>query len=132
MTNFQLQYDSVRIPELAAKYMASPYKTGTAADADREMEDAGGCIVNGTAIRGNVEKVCRWRSHRRIDLFVQNTKHEIVRAVTGAIVARSPKEAIESLTHLSGVGVKIASAILTAMFPSLYTVCDFRASEALL
>jgi len=27
--------------------------------------------------------------------------------------------------------VKMASAILTAMFPTLYTVCDFRASDAL-
>jgi hypothetical protein len=131
MPNFLLQYDPVRITELAAKYMATPYKTGTAADADREMEEAGRCIVNGVAIRQNLEKVYRWKSARRMDLFVLNTGDEISQAVTGAILSKAEKKAIESLTHLKGVGVKMASAILTAMFPELYTVCDFRASEAL-
>ena len=66
-----------------------------------------------------------------MDLFVQNSDQEIAQAVARAIVAKTPREAVESLTCLKGVGVKMASAILTAMFPELYTVCDFRASEAL-
>ena len=35
------------------------------------------------------------------------------------------------MTKLKGVGLKMASAFLTAMFPTLYTVSDIRASEAL-
>jgi len=44
--NFRLQYDPVLIPELAAKYLRTPYKRETAADADREMEEAGERLVN--------------------------------------------------------------------------------------
>jgi hypothetical protein len=96
------------------------------------MQEAGRRIVNGEVARENVEAVYRWKSHRRMDLFVQNTDEEIAEAVTSAIAAKTtPREAVESLTRLKGVGVKIASAILTSMFPELYTVCDFRASEAL-
>lgn len=129
--NFQLQYDHVDIPQFAAEYLATRYKGGTAADEDRKMEEAGRSIVGGEVTRRNVEKIYKWKSHRRMDLFVQNTDEEIEQAVIGAINAKTPKEAIESLTRLEGVGVKMASAILTAMFPELYTVCDFRASEAL-
>jgi hypothetical protein len=39
---FQLQYDSAPIPELAAAYLASLYRGGTNAEADRAMEDACG------------------------------------------------------------------------------------------
>jgi len=127
----QLQYDPADIPKLSAEYLATLYKGRTAAAFDRDMEDAGRRIVNGAPTPKNVEEVYRWKSHRRMDLFVQNTEEEIAEAVTGAIAAKTPREAVESLARLKGVGVKMASAILTSMFPELYTVCDFRASEAL-
>jgi len=41
------------------------------------------------------------------------------------------RRAVKALTKLAGVKLKMASAILTAMLPRLYTVCDFRASHAL-
>jgi hypothetical protein len=41
------------------------------------------------------------------------------------------KEAVNALITLDGVGVKMASAILTAIDPERYTVLDFRALEAL-
>jgi hypothetical protein len=41
------------------------------------------------------------------------------------------KEAVRALTALEGVGVKMVSAILTAINPNHYTVLDFRALEAL-
>jgi hypothetical protein len=129
--NFQLQYDHADISKLSAEYLATPYKGRTAADEDREMEEAGANIVSGDVARKNVERVYRWKSHRRMDLFVQNADEQIAEAVTRATFAKTPREAVESLTLLKGVGVKMASAILTAMFPELYTVCDFRASEAL-
>jgi len=130
--DFRLQYGRADIPKLSAQYLATVSKGRTAAEWDREMEEAGGRIVNGEVARKNVETVYRWKSHRRMDLFVQNTDEEIAEELTNAIAAKTnPREAVESLTRLKGVGVKIASAILTSMFPELYTVCDFRASEAL-
>ena len=129
--NFQLQYDYADIAKLSAEYLTTLYKGRRAADWDREMEEAGRRMVNGEVTRDNAETVYKWKSPRRMDLFVQNTNEEIAEALTRAIAAENPTDAVESLTTLEGVGVKMASAILTAMFPELYTVCDFRASEAL-
>ena len=131
IAGFRLQYDPADIRTLAGEYMETPYKGRTAADEDREMEAAGRRITNGETTRENAEKVYRWKSARRMDLFVQNTDGKIEQALTSAIAARTAREAIECLTRLKGVGIKMASAILTAMFPELYTVSDFRASEAL-
>jgi hypothetical protein len=128
---FQLSYDPSDITRFAADYMASPYKDRTAADEDREMEEAGSRIVNGAFSSRDVQTIYRWKSARRMDLFAKNTDAQIEQAVLNAIAAKTPGEAIAALTCLSGVGVKMASAILTAMFPKLYTVSDFRASAAL-
>jgi hypothetical protein len=45
--DFRLQYDPGLIPELAEKYLRTPYKGGTTADADRRMEEAGRRFANG-------------------------------------------------------------------------------------
>jgi hypothetical protein len=67
-------------------------------------------------------------------LFVQNDASEVEAAIKAAIAATNAgdvRRAVKSLTSLKGVGLKMAPAILTAMFPTLYTVCDIRASQAL-
>jgi hypothetical protein len=63
-----------------------------------------------------------------------NSAEQVEGAIRQAIEATDAgdaERAVEALTALAGVKVKMASALLTAMFPSLYTVCDFRASSAL-
>ena len=134
MAKFHLQYDSTRIPELAAKYMATPYKGKTAADADREMEQAGLRMAGGQFIRRDVNTVYKWKSPRRMDRFELNSDAEIEQALKQAIDATQNGNvgaAVTALIQLAGVKVKMASALLTSMFPQLYTVCDFRASEAM-
>jgi len=129
--NFKVQYTPADTGALVNKYLDTPNKSGKAADKERQMEDAGRCIVQSTGSRQDADIIYRWKSPRRMDLFRKNTDGEVSQALTDAIAAKTPREAIESLTRLQGVGVKMASAILTAMFPELYTVCDFRAAEAL-
>jgi hypothetical protein len=123
--NFQLQYDPANIPKLAAEYMANPRAN------DQVMEDAGRRIASGDFSRPNLEVIYRWKSPRRIRLLGQNTDAEIEQALKQAIGAADAKEAVDALTTLDGVGVKMASAILTAIDPERYTVLDFRALEAL-
>ncbi len=101
------------------------------ADADREMEDAGRRIAGGDLSRSNLEAICRWKSARRVSLLGDNTDAEIEHALRAATGAGGVKEAVSALTSLAGVGVKMASAILTAMDPERYTVLDVRALEAL-
>jgi hypothetical protein len=123
--NFQLQYDPADIPKLAAEYMA---KFGSN---DWGMEDAGRRIASGDFSRPNLEAICRWKSPRRIRLLDKNTDAEIAQALKQAIGAVGVKEAVCSLITLAGVGVKMASAILTAIDPERFTVLDVRALEAL-
>lgn len=123
--NFQLQYDPADIPKLAMSYMA------VSAAEDREMEDAGVRILNGDFRRSNLETICAWKSKRRFRLLESNTDADIERSLRSAIDAVNVRDAVNALTPLKGVGVKMASAILTAIKPTHYTVLDFRALEAL-
>jgi hypothetical protein len=111
---FQLQYDPAKIPKLAEKYMEI-----SGAD-DRRMEDAGKRITHGDFSRSNLEIICGWKSHRRVRLLDKNTNVEIEKALKGAIGATNVKDAVGSLETLAGVGVKMASAILTAIDPERY------------
>jgi hypothetical protein len=132
--NFRLQYDPVLIPELAAKYLRTPYKRGTAADADQRMEEAGRRLVNRPFNLEDVKTIVEWKSPRRMDRFKLNRAEEVQGTIRQAIEvtdAGDVRRAVKTLTKLAGVKLKMASAILTAMFPTLYTVCDFRASHAL-
>jgi len=131
--NFRLQYDPVLIPQLAAKYLRTPYKRGTAADADRVMEEAGWRLVNGPFDLEDAKTVVGWKSARRMDQFKLNRPERVEAAIREAIEATKAgdvERAVKTLAKLAGVKLKMASAILTAMFPTLYTVCDFRASHA--
>ena len=134
MFDFQLRYDPSTIPELAGRYMATPYKNGTLAGTDHSMEEAGNRLVNGPFSLADVKEIVKWKSSRRMDRFILNDDDEVEAAIRQAMEATGAgdvRRAVKALTKLKGVGVKMASAILTAMFPMLYTVCDFRASEAL-
>lgn len=122
---FRLQYDPADIPKLVAEYIAA------SAEHDQRMEDAGKRIASGEFTRQNLEAICRWKSERRIRLLGSNNDTEIERALRRVLSAADIKDAIYSLTPLTGVGVKMASAILTAIDPERYTVLDFRALEAL-
>lgn len=123
--NFRLQYDPAQIPVLAAEYMKSN------GDEDEEMEEAGRRIAEGDYTRSNLECIYAWKSKRRLDLLKFNSDAKIEQALKNALAAKSVEEAISSLVCLAGVGVKMASAILTAIKPGHYTVLDVRALEAL-
>ncbi len=132
--NFQPKYAPIRIRELAAKYMTTPYKNGTAADADRVMEEAGRRLLNSQFNLEDVKTIVEWKSPRRMDRFKLNSPEQVEAAIRQAVEATNAgdvRRAVKALTKLAGVKLKMASAILTAMFPDLYTVCDFRASHAL-
>ncbi|MFZ0732201.1 MAG: hypothetical protein WAM79_07750 [Candidatus Sulfotelmatobacter sp.] len=132
--HFDIQYEAADIPGLAATYLATPYKNWTAADEDRLAEEAGWRLVNAPFNLADVETIVLWKSHRRMDLFDRNRSSDVEAAIDDAIAATHAgdvQRAVKALTNLAGVGVKLASAILTAMFPTFYTVCDIRASAAL-
>jgi hypothetical protein len=123
MTDFVLQFDASEIAGLAARY---------GPEQDDEAFKAGSNIVGGNYDRENLKVIVRWKSPRKIAFIDDNTEIEIARALRFASDPRtSEKSAVGILDKLHGVGVPIASAILTTMFPEKYTIIDFRALESL-
>lgn len=79
--DFRLQYDPADIPDLAAKYLGTPYKQWTAADEDRVMEHAGGRLGSGVFNVADVRTIVQWKSHRKLSLFDENDPEAVVSAV---------------------------------------------------
>jgi hypothetical protein len=92
--------------------------------------------LSGARKRGYLRKyelllACRWKSPRSLPLVRRNSD-ERVRTVTGtAFGTRSEGEKISRLTHLSGVSIPTASAILTLTDPRRYGVIDIRVWQLL-
>jgi len=81
--------------------------------------------------RAEFRRMCRWKSPRARLLWEANSAAR-VRAVSGAVLAtRDERRRMELLTGLAGVGVPMASAILTLIDPRRYGVLDIRAWQLL-
>jgi hypothetical protein len=130
MEQFQLQP-----PEECLQKKADDYVNDKAV---MKMEgpafDAGARIRHGksTDIKGDLKIIVEWKSPRSVHYISRNEPKEIQAAIDLAISRHDEVvEAVSALTKLVGVGIPMASAILTTIFPDLYTVIDFRALEAL-
>lgn len=121
--NFLLQFEPSEIAGLAARY---------GPEQDEDAFKAGSRIKDGNYSRDNLKVIVRWKSPRKIGFIDDNTDAEVVRALRTASDARtSEKSAVETLDKLHGIGVPMASAILTTIYPDKYTVIDVRALESL-
>ena len=81
--------------------------------------------------RAEFRRMCRWKSPRARLLWEANSSAR-VRAVSRAVLAtRDERRRMELLTGLTGVGVPMASAILTLIHPRRYGVLDVRAWQLL-
>ena len=130
----QLTPDRTRSKILA---LASAYcreNDGEAKDANALR--AGSALLSGDDARTNLRTIVEWRleSFRRFKpegLLEENSDEEIADAVRLAADAKTDRSGIAVLIGLFGVGIPVASAILTAMFPLRYTVIDKRALASL-
>jgi hypothetical protein len=95
------------------------------------IQDLATVSVRGAFTRAEFRRMCRWKSPRARLLWEANSAHR-VRAVARAVLAtRSERRRMELLTSLHGVGVPIASAILTLIDPRRYGVLDIRCWQLL-
>jgi hypothetical protein len=92
---------------------------------------AGKKLANGGHDVEWLVQIAQWKSPRRRELLGQNSDDKRRQALTVARSAVGPETKIEALESLQGVGVRMASAILTAMDPLNYLVIDVRALDAL-
>jgi hypothetical protein len=99
---------------------------------EKDAFDAGADIRNENCTRKNLESIVHWKSARTVPLLEHNDDAAIQKALEIASDTNTPvKEALSELIKLIGVGIPVASAILTAIHPDRYTVIDFRALETL-
>ncbi len=120
--SFQLQFAPGRIKELATHYEYAD---------DREPLEAGASISGGEYNRKNLEVIFRWKTGGRgISRLSRNTDAEIEDTLRLASTTQTERAAIAVLCGLHGVGVPVASAVMTAINPTPYTIIDFRALEA--
>ncbi|MFC4550797.1 MULTISPECIES: hypothetical protein [Halorussus] len=80
-----------------------------------------------------LQKISQWKlqGKRNDSNITQNETSEVERRSRVALQVSDDNEAIESLTRLSGVGVPLASTVLTVSRPTEYAIIDYRAFRGL-
>ena len=80
-----------------------------------------------------LQKISQWKlqSTRNDSNIAKNTTTAVEQQSHAALQASSDTEAIAALTQLSGVGVPMASTVLTVAEPTQYAIIDYRAFRGL-
>jgi hypothetical protein len=130
MTQFKLQPSVDDLQNLAEKFWRDSGEKWQ--KAEEAAFEAGTAIRNGNFSLDNLTAILKWKSPRSVHYLDGNSSDQINTALKKAASPDiSTKDAMKALMQLRGVGVPVASAILTVIFPDRYTVIDFRALEAL-
>jgi len=120
---FKPKFTDAQVPALVKAY---------GPESDDDALRAGQGIASGTYSLENIKSIFKWKTNGRgISRQENNKPGEIADALRLAAQAETERSAMAVLCGLNGVGVPVASAILTAMFPTRFTVIDFRALQSL-
>jgi hypothetical protein len=95
------------------------------------MRDLAGVRARGAFTRAEFRRMCRWKSPRARLLWEANSAARVTAVSRAVLATRSERRRMELLTGLRGVGVPMASAILTLIDPRRYGVLDIRAWQLL-
>jgi hypothetical protein len=87
--------------------------------------------ARGSFTRAQFCRMCHWKSPRARHLWSANSPARIHAISRQVLATRSERRRMELLTGLKGVGVPMASAILTLLDPKRYGVLDIRAWQIL-
>ncbi len=83
--------------------------------------------ARGYLIKDEFLSIVRWKSPRPIGFAMKNSEEKIKQVTGAAFKLNSEELKIEKLLELEGVGVPMASSILTIIYPEKYAVIDIRA-----
>ena len=95
------------------------------------IRDLAGVRRRGVFTRAEFRRMCRWKSPRARLLWEKNSAARIAAVSRAVLATRDERGRMELLTRLVGVGVPMASAILTLIDPRRYGVLDIRAWQLL-
>ena len=85
----------------------------------------------GFLTKSQLEKICKWKAPRAINLIKKNSDIEIKQKTKNVFATKSESKKIELLTSLRGVSIPMASSILMLTNPKRYGVIDKRVWELL-
>jgi hypothetical protein len=135
---FRLQFEGENdhrtlqpIHDYAAKYLTENDNLAK----DEPALRAGIAIRNGCYTKENVRVIYEWKleSFLKRNLPYLNAENidgeEVGDALRLAAIARTARSALAVLMGLPGVKVRVASAVLSMIWPDRYTVLDVRALE---
>ena len=119
--------DYPSLEALLARELVREEHAGTAA----LIRDLAGVRRRGVFTRAEFRRMCRWKSPRARLLWEKNSPARIAAVSRAVLATRDERVRMELLTSLTGVGVPMASAILTLIDPRRYGVLDIRAWQLL-
>jgi len=94
--------------------------------------EAGKKILEGDYTLKNLRAIVMWKSSRTAGKKLETNEQTVKAALENAVKnIKCERKAIESLLPIKGVGVPVASAIMTMIAPESYTIIDYRALETL-
>lgn len=134
MQSFNIQFDIADIAALAARYQQAfgAIDAAACAHAARILARKGDHCEQ---TRADLLEIMAWKSERRLALLAYNNNDELFEAVEMALGAKNQRSAMAVLCGLDGVGVPMASAIMTAFSVAMkeekYTIIDWRALRSL-
>ncbi len=120
------KYKTLR--HLLAKEMVTTERPATA-ELFRSLRHVKRCKV---LTKQELIDICHWKSPRALRQIESNHPATVRRLTHKALSTRSEQKRIEYLTQLRGVGLPMASAILTLVDPRRYGVIDVRVWRVLL
>lgn len=85
----------------------------------------------GYLLKREFVSIGKWKTMRQSSRYEQNISEEVQKLTREAINAPE-EEKIRILRELKGVGLPVASAILTVIYPKKYCVIDYRTWRAFL
>lgn len=120
--SFSCKKSQTQIQRALARYLGDSDEV----DKEKNAFAAGIKISGGDYDVANLLLIADWKSPRRKALIESNPEPVVTEIIGLACSATHECTAIAVLCGLSGVGVPMASAILTAIYRDRYTVIDRR------
>ena len=80
-------------------------------------------------------KIIIWKSNRvkgKVLEGIKKSNKSVKQIMRNVYHVKTPDEKIEILTKIKGIGLPIASAILTVCYPNKFTILDYRVWDILL
>jgi len=129
------------IDQLEAGYLNRRERDGrTAKEADAAAEAAGALIKRGDRSKETLKTIFKWKNgnsryYKKLEKSFDSNSGELVEQVLNNVAASvdngDAESAVKQLLRLKGVQIPTASAVLTNIYPSEFTVIDILALRAL-